>query len=343
MNLAIWDMTVQIKKDIPSVALLNNSSIENIRKLYHEKMLPEVFQKLMDDFIEKYGVRTISEIDIGIPRWKEEPIYIFRVLQNYIKLNDGSKNPDEIFKNSRNEGERTVIELKNRARGKSSLRGNIVSWGLDRARRMTGRRELWKVQLTSIFSTVREELLKIGEYLVSKEVLTKSHDIFFLNFSEISQAINGENMISIIIKRRELYEIELKRTRIPLLMLSDGTIPTPKVKSSTLYSETTIIGISASPGKITGKAKIILDPETAIVEPGEIIVAPSTDPCWTPLFLTAAGLVMEKGGAISHGAVVAREYGIPAVVGAIGAIEKIMDGQSITVDGDNGIVLINRE
>jgi len=119
MNLAIWDMTVQIKKDIPSVALLNNSSIENIRKLYHEKMLPEVFQKLMDDFIEKYGVRTISEIDIGIPRWKEEPIYIFRVLQNYIKLNDGSKNPDEIFKNSRNEGERTVIELKNRARGKS--------------------------------------------------------------------------------------------------------------------------------------------------------------------------------------------------------------------------------
>jgi len=207
---------------------------------------------------------------------------------------------------------------------------------------MTGRRELWKVQLTSIFSTVREELLKIGEYLVSKEVLTKSHDIFFLNFSEISQAINGENMISIIIKRRELYEIELKRTRIPLLMLSDGTIPTPKVKSSTLYSETTIIGIAAFPGKITGKAKIILNPETAIVEPGEIIVAPSTDPCWTPLFLTAAGLVMEKGGAISHGAVVAREYGIPTVVGAIGAIEKIMDGQNITVDGDNRIVLINR-
>jgi len=341
MNLEIWNMAVEIKKDIPSVALLNNSSIENIKEVYHKKMLPTIFQKLMDDFIEKYGVRTISEIDIGIPRWKEEPTYIFRVLKNYIKLKDSSKNPDEFFRKSKDEGERTVLQLKSRARGKSKVRGNVVSWGLDRARKMTGRRELWKVQLTSIFSTVREELLKIGEYLVSKEVLTKSHDIFSLNFSEISEAINGKNMIPLIIKRHELYEIELKRARVPLLMLSDGTIPAPKVKASTINSESTIIGIAASPGKIKGKARIILDPEIAIVEPGEIIVAPSTDPCWTPLFLTAAGLVMEKGGAMSHGAVVAREYGIPAVVGAIGAIGKIVDGQSITVDGDNGVVSIN--
>ena len=96
----------------------------------------------------------------------------------------------------------------------------------------------------------------------------------------------------------------------------------------------------ASPGTITGRARVILDPTGAHLEPGEILVAPSTDPGWTPLFLTAGGLVMEMGGAISHGAVVAREYGIPAVVGVTGATERITTGQQITIDGAAGKVII---
>ena len=102
-------------------------------------------------------------------------------------------------------------------------------------------------------------------------------------------------------------------------------------------------GTPASPGRVTAKARVILDPTGAHLAPGEILVAPSTDPGWTPLFLTAGGLVMEMGGAISHGAVVAREYGITAVVGVAGAIERITTGQQITVDGAAGKIIMGEE
>ena len=97
-------------------------------------------------------------------------------------------------------------------------------------------------------------------------------------------------------------------------------------------------GSPASPGLVTGKARVIRSPQGAHLEPGEILVASSTDPGWMPLFLTAGGLVMEMGGMMSHGAVVAREYGIPAVVGVAGATERIMTGDSLTVDGTAGVV-----
>src|SRR5947208_11006446 len=107
-------------------------------------------------------------------------------------------------------------------------------------------------------------------------------------------------------------------------------------------SEGTLLGSPASPGTITAKARVILDPTGAKLEPGEILVAPSTDPGWTPLFLTAGGLVMEMGGANSHGAMVAREYGIPAVVGVPDATHKIATGKRIIVDGAAGTVMVEK-
>src|SRR5437764_4955575 len=105
----------------------------------------------------------------------------------------------------------------------------------------------------------------------------------------------------------------------------------------------TLRGTPASAGLVTAQARVVLDPAGARLEPGVILVAPSTDPGWTPLFLTAGGLVMEMGGAISHGAVVAREYGIPAVVGVAGATERITTGQRITVDGAAGKITIEED
>src|SRR5207244_10074390 len=113
----------------------------------------------------------------------------------------------------------------------------------------------------------------------------------------------------------------------------------PQATQATGSAESTLSGTPASAGVVTAKARVILDPTGARLEPGEILVAPSTDPGWTPLFLTAAGLVMEMGGAMSHGSVVAREYGIPAVVGVPAATERIHDGQEIVVDGTAGTVV----
>ena len=132
---------------------------------------------------------------------------------------------------------------------------------------------------------------------------------------------------------------------MPRVLLSDGTEPTAEEAHDATgaaraagVADGALRGTPASPGTVTAEARVILDPTGARLEPGEILVAPSTDPGWTPLFLTAGGLVMEMGGANSHGAVVAREYGIPAVVGVPDATDRIVTGGRITVDGSAGTV-----
>ena len=139
---------------------------------------------------------------------------------------------------------------------------------------------------------------------------------------------------------RTAYDFEMRRRHIPRVLVSDGTEPGAVSADATGESQGVLRGTPASPGTVTARARVILDPTGAHLAPGEILVAPSTDPGWTPLFLTAGGLVMEMGGAISHGAVVAREYGIPAVVGVAGATERITTGNRITVDGAAGKITI---
>jgi phosphoenolpyruvate synthase/pyruvate phosphate dikinase len=162
-------------------------------------------------------------------------------------------------------------------------------------------------------------------------------DIFFLDLSEVRRGLAGDVLADLVAERRQAYEIELRRRHIPRLLLSDGT-ELEAVAGATPADHGTMSGSPASPGTVTGPARVVLDPVGAHLEPGEILVAPSTDPGWTPLFLTAGGLVMEMGGSNSHGAVVAREYGIPAVVGVPEATNLIETGQLVTVDGAAGVV-----
>src|SRR5947209_15188660 len=138
-------------------------------------------------------------------------------------------------------------------------------------------------------------------------------------------------------RRQTCYAHTFERCQLPSVLLSEGTEPAVASQAGSL-ADGTLKGFPASPGIVTAQAHVILDPTGARLEPGEILVAPSTDPGWTPLFLTASGLVMEMGGPMSHGAVVAREYGIPAVVGVTGATERITTGQQITIDGAAGTV-----
>ena len=167
--------------------------------------------------------------------------------------------------------------------------------------------------------------------------LESAEDIFFLTLPETWPALAGQDLRPVVSERRAVYDRELKRRHVPRILLSDGTEPTAG-ETPEATADGALRGTPASPGAVTAEARVILDPSDARLEPGEILVAPSTDPGWTPLFLTAGGLVMEMGGAMSHGAVVAREYGIPAVVGVPDATERIATGQRITVDGSNGIV-----
>ncbi|WP_435105965.1 PEP-utilizing enzyme [Nocardiopsis synnemataformans] len=140
--------------------------------------------------------------------------------------------------------------------------------------------------------------------------------------------------------RREAHERETRRSRVPSVLLSDGTevetvVPRPPAPGGTL------LGVAAAPGRVRGRARVVLDPSRAHLEPGEILVVPTTDPGWPPLFLTAGALVSETGSAVSHGPTVAREYGIPAVVGIRNTTRRITTGQWITVDGAAGTITLD--
>jgi pyruvate,water dikinase len=211
-----------------------------------------------------------------------------------------------------------------------------------------GLRESPKYQLVLGLAEVRKQLALVGAALAADGRLESADDVFFLDFDELRQALGHtsattagrhRNVRELIVERRAAYSSELGRRHIPRVLLSDGTEPEVLYAGRAAAADGALTGSPASAGSVTAAARVILDPVGAHLEPGEILVAPSTDPGWTPLFLTAGGLVMEMGGPNSHGAVVAREYGIPAVVGVPEATVRLATGQYITVDGGAGTVV----
>src|SRR5207249_12107790 len=170
-----------------------------------------------------------------------------------------------------------------------------------------------------------------------RRLLNEPQNTLFRTLPEARRAVAGEELGGTVAERRATYRRELARRRIPRVLLSDGTDAETVLPAA---ADGAIRGTPASPGVARGVARVIRSPAGARLEPGEVLVAPSTDPGWTPLFLTASALVMEMGGMMSHGAVVAREYGIPAVVGVAGATEQITTGQLVSVDGSAGTVTI---
>jgi pyruvate,water dikinase len=197
-----------------------------------------------------------------------------------------------------------------------------------------------KFLMITAMARARTTMLQIGGELAGSGRIAEPEDVFFLDFEETKRAAAGDDLRTRVSERRDGYDAELRRRHVPRVLLSDGTELEAVASGSATTQPGALRGTPASAGTVTAPARVILDPVGARLEPGEILVAPSTDPGWTPLFLTAGGLVMEMGGANSHGAVVAREYGIPAVVGVPRATEAITRGAELTVDGASGLVTL---
>ncbi len=339
MDIALWKLTYLMQEDPTTTRYLLETPLEQQVQDYKISSMPALLQQKLNKFLSIYGHRGVAEIDLGLPRWSEDPMYILSVVANYLKLQDPDMAPDVQFKRGAQAAEAMVTELTQRARRKGWLRGLLVGLLFKRTRMLAGIREMPKFSIIYILASIREQLKHVGEKLVLAGRLETAEDIFFITFSEAHAALQGADMRARVKVRHNMYEQELKRHHIPRILLSDGTEPgTTKAIAQT--KEGALTGTPASAGIVTGRARVVYDPANAHLEPGEILVVPSTDPGWTPLFLTAGGLVMEMGGSISHGAVVAREYGIPAVVGVLDATKRIISGQRITVDGSNGIVSI---
>ncbi|MCG8926506.1 PEP/pyruvate-binding domain-containing protein [Lentzea sp. CC55] len=314
MDLALWDLAQEIRHD--PVAL----------RQFRDGERPAA----LDRFLARWGHRAVAEIDLGLPRWSDDPAHVVGVVKNFLRLEDDQAHPDAVFARGAADAEAMIETLARRAWG----RGWFVRFALRRTRVLAGLREYPKYLVITLFGALRKRIAEAGAQLVADGRLDTADDVFFLNFEEM-RSPRGD-LRPLVAARREVYDRELRRRHVPRVLLSDGTEPEAVHHGAPVDGD--LVGTPASAGTITGVARVVMDPVGAHLEPGEILVAPSTDPGWTPLFLTAGGLVMEMGGANSHGAVVAREYGIPAVVGVREAVTRIRTGERITVDGSTGAV-----
>ncbi|MGO4146291.1 PEP/pyruvate-binding domain-containing protein [Paenarthrobacter sp. YAF11_1] len=340
MDLALWQLAAGIRKDPDAVASMTGRTAAELTEQYRDGSLPAVAQTGLSSFLGTFGHRAVAEIDLGMPRWSDDPTHILGVVTNYLRLADGSEAPDQQFARAARDADEQVSRLVARARTKSPLHAAVVRMALDRTRRFAGLRELPKYNLVLGLSVARKQLLLIGNELAAAHRIERPEDIFFLDLDEAETALAGDDLQELVAERRAAYGQELRRRHIPRVLMSDGTEPEAAPGTNGSQRPGTLSGSPASAGRATAPARVIMDPVGAHLEPGEILVAPSTDPGWTPLFLTAGGLVMEMGGPNSHGAVVAREYGIPAVVGVPDATSRISTGQLVTVDGAAGTVAV---
>ena len=337
MDLELWQLAVTIADDPVSRGEFLSKGPQELSASYLAGTLPPQAQAGMRGFLARYGHRAVAEIDLGMPRWSEQPDHILGMISNYLRVEDPEQAPDRQFARATELAEDRIRSLVDRTRVRSRLRARALELSLRRVRQLAGLRELPKFDIVLVLGEMHRQLLLVGAHLVSTGAIATAGDVFFLDFDELRVGLRGPHLHGLVADRRRQYNLELRRRRIPRLLLSDGTDVEAAVMAAAPASGG-LAGTPASAGTATGRVRVILDPVGAHLEPGEILVAPSTDPGWTPLFLTAGALVMEMGGVISHGAVVAREYGIPAVVGVPDATTRLRSGQTVTVDGAAGTI-----
>ncbi|GIP23161.1 phosphoenolpyruvate synthase [Paenibacillus sp. J22TS3] len=291
-------------------------------------------------YLNKYGMRCAGEIDITRTRWSEKPsILVPMILSNIKNLESGaSKRKFEQGRQEALEKEQDLLaRLKQLPDGEQ--KAEETKQMIDLLRNFIGYREYPKYDIVSRYFIYKQALLKEAERLVQAGVLYDKEDIYYLSFEEFQEAVRTHKLdYQVINKRKDEYRLYEKLTP-PRVITSDGEIITGKYKRENIPAEA-IAGLAVSSGVVEGRARVILNIEGANLEDGDILVTAFTDPSWTPLFLSIKGLVTEVGGLMTHGAVIAREYGLPAVVGVENATKLIKDGQRIRVHGTEGYIEI---
>jgi len=291
-------------------------------------------------YLDKYGMRCAGEIDITRTRWSEKPsILVPMILSNIKNLEPGASKRK--FEQGRQEALKKKQDLLARLKQlpDGEQKAEETKQMIDLIRNFIGYREYPKYDIVSRYFIYKQALLKEAERLVQANVLHEKEDIYYLAIEELQEAIRTNKLdYQVIDKRKDQYRSYEKLTP-PRVITSEGEIITGQYKRENIPA-TAIAGLPVSSGVVEGRARVVLNMEDADLEDGDILVTSFTDPSWTPLFLSIKGLVTEVGGLMTHGAVIAREYGLAAVVGVENATKLIKDGQKIRVNGTDGYVEI---
>ncbi|MBT2575034.1 phosphoenolpyruvate synthase [Bacillus sp. ISL-51] len=297
-------------------------------------------QNAINAYLNKYGMRCAGEIDITRTRWSEKPITLVPMILGNIK-NFTPNASRRKFEQGRQEALKKEQELLDRLKQlpDGEQKAKETKRMIDMVRDFIGYREYPKYGMVNRYFVYKQALLKEAEQLVQAGVIHDREDIFYLTFEELHEAVRTNKLdYQIISKRKDEYKLYEKLTP-PRVITSDGEIIAGEYKRENLPTEA-IAGLPVSSGVIEGRARVILNMEDAVLEDGDILVTSFTDPSWTPLFVSIKGLITEVGGLMTHGAVIAREYGLPAVVGVENATKLIKDGQRIRVNGTEGYIEI---
>ncbi|MFL5582494.1 MAG: PEP/pyruvate-binding domain-containing protein [Gemmatimonadaceae bacterium] len=293
----------------------------------------------LDRFLERYGDRGAGEIDISRPRWRDDPSLLLRVAAGGLAAEPGAHRRQHEAQVAAGEAAAARLVAAARRGPWGPVRARWVRRLARVARAGLGLREHPKFTIVRLFGVVREQVCEAGGLLARRGQLARADDVWHLGYDELAGALDdaSRDLRAAVARRAETFRHD-QRLKPPIVISSEGETPSAAAREDVPAGA--LAGTGASAGVVEGVARVVADPQRETLRAGEILVARFTDPGWTPLFVHAAGVVTEVGGLMTHGAVVAREYGIPAVVSVAGATERIGTGQRIRVDGTRGIVEI---
>jgi len=340
MGLALLDVADVIRPHPDVVAFLHHVEDEDFLDKLAKLEGGREARDAIEAWLEKYGMRCVGEIDITRPRWSERPATLVPVILGNIKNFEPGAGQRR-FEQGRQEAwakEQDVLE-RLRALPDGERKAEEAKRMIDRVRTFIGYREYPKYGMVSRYFVYKQALLKDAERLVRAHVLTEKEDIFYLRFGELHDVARTNHVDDQLICRRKDDFRSYQALTPSRVLTSDGEVITGEYRRDDVPAGV-LVGLPVSAGVIEGRARVIHDMAEAALEPGDILVTAYTDPSWTPLFVAITGLVTEVGGLMTHGAVIAREYGLPAVVGVVDATRLIPDGRRIRVNGTDGYVEI---
>lgn len=340
MGLALLDVADVIRPYPEVIAYLQQVKEEHFLQELLKFRGGKETRDAINTFLNTYGVRCAGEIDITKTRWSEKPAILLPLILSNIKnfepgaskrkfqqgLQEAAKKEQELLHRLRQlpDGEQKATETKKQ---------------IELLRNFAGYREYPKYSMIKRYFVYKQALLKEAQQLVQANIIHEKEDLYYLFLEELREVIHTQKLdYQVIDQRKEQYKLFEKLTP-PRVITSEGEIIAGRYKREDLPAGA-IVGLAVSSGTIEGRARVILNMEEADLDPGDILVTPFTDPSWTPLFVSIKGLVTEVGGLMTHGAVIAREYGLPAVVGVEHATSLIKDGQRIRVNGTDGYIEI---
>jgi pyruvate,water dikinase len=340
MGLALLDVADAIRPHQAVVAFLQDVEDDGFLDLLPVLNGGHAARDAIRTYLDTYGMRCVGEIDITRPRWSERPTTLLPLILGNVKNAQpgaGKRRFEQGRREAWKKEQELLVRLRRLPDGES--KADATKQKIDRVRTFIGYREYPKYGMVSRYFIYKRALLVEAEHLVRAGVLTEPEDIFYLRFEELQDVVETNRLDDQLVQQRKAAFKSHEALKPPRVITSDGEVLSGTYGRAEVPPGA-LVGLPVSAGTVEGRARVVHGLSEADLEAGDILVTVFTDPSWTPAFLAVTAMVTEVGGLMTHGAVIAREYGLPAVVGVEGATRRIRDGQTIRVNGTAGYVEI---